>query len=207
MPAIPQHVNQLMRIDKLSKEWARTHAQSCAVFSLLVNIETQREATLSFTSNPPSYLDSKTINLLIYKQTGEIADNVLRIHRSLDEFAKIVKSMRMALHEISKLVLASSAKTNIDDALVVSDLSVDSAHLYATRIIDMYEKELAYKRGLVFGGLTLDNVEIVTKVWESWAGQSRINFEVEEDVMDKIKVWQRCGEYANIQRKTVKKRK
>ncbi|CAG8677394.1 9707_t:CDS:1, partial [Paraglomus occultum] len=69
MSAIPQHVNQLMRIDKLNKEWARTHAQSCAVFSLLVNIETQREATLSFTSKPPSFLDSKTINLLIYKQT------------------------------------------------------------------------------------------------------------------------------------------
>src|ERR1044072_7778746 len=101
MPA-PNHITHLIRLDNLCKDWCSIHSRSCTYFSSLINILTQRKETSNllfsssngktstfpsttfpytnlipsstFDKNLPFALQSKSLTLLVYKQSHEIEE-------------------------------------------------------------------------------------------------------------------------------------
>ncbi|CAG8473105.1 10301_t:CDS:2 [Racocetra fulgida] len=219
----PNHIVQLTRLDDLSKNWSTIHSQSCNLFSSLVNILTQRQATSNVLHSSQSkvsriitnttivstnILDQifqpQTLTRVIYKQSREIEEILSKIHKILEEFETIVKSMRKILLQ--------------NDKIVSADISISLSNLYITRIVDMYEKELMYKRNLVLGGaLVIDHSEYennetnnlggiaikpgidgVKLIAERWAAQPYLEFEIEEEMVDRINIWKKVKEFEKL---------
>ncbi|CAG8476819.1 711_t:CDS:1 [Acaulospora colombiana] len=269
---IPQHITLIIRLDNLCKDWSSVHRRSCLLFSSLINILTQRQATTNvlqnisvpnstisrvatntnfapISSNPlDQILTSQTLNLVIYKQSREIEDVLTKIHKILDEFEEILKSMENLLSQNNKIlfgplmtanasssVSTSSAQPSLptsskkssgkknkpssnskqtlkssapkkrflpDERKLndVTDIQIPLSNYYISEITRMYEQELTHKRNLVFGGaLKIDHNKIegeggVKMVGERWAAQPCIDFEAEEMMSDRIKVWKMAKE-------------
>ncbi|CAG8599804.1 11443_t:CDS:1 [Cetraspora pellucida] len=268
----PNHIVQLTRLDDLCKDWSTIHDQSCNLFSSLVNILTQRQATSNILHSSQSkvsriitnttivttnILDQifqpQTLTRVIYKQSQEIEEILSKIHKILEEFETIVKSMRKILLQNDKIIFGPltnmksnfksinskqsinkknknskskqsskiihnnnlSFEQNIDD---VTNISISLSNLYITRIVDMYEKELSYKRNLILGGnLIIDHSEYennethnldgitikpgidgVKLIVERWADQPYLEFEIEEEMMDRIKIWKKAKEFEKL---------
>lgn len=127
---MPQHITQLVRLDNLCKEWSSIHGRSCELFSSLVNILTQRDATANLLRN--SHLTSqspasrrlitntnllsslnpidqvftpRTLELVIYKQSQEVEKVLTKIHNILDEFEEVLKLMKNISSQSHKILL------------------------------------------------------------------------------------------------------
>ncbi|CAG8596154.1 12014_t:CDS:1 [Acaulospora morrowiae] len=135
MPA-PQHITHLIRLDSLCKDWSSIHSHSCALFSSLINILTQRHTTtdvlqnisasdatisrlvtnVNFSSislNPlDQVLTSQTLSLVIYKQSREIENVLTKIHKIIDDFEEILKSMESILSQNNKILFGPLMITN-----------------------------------------------------------------------------------------------
>ncbi|CAG8581687.1 1069_t:CDS:1, partial [Scutellospora calospora] len=73
----PNHIVQLIRLDNLCKDWSIIHDQSCNLFSSLVNILTQRQATSNIlNSSSHSTLSRLTTNTVI--TTTNILDQIFQ---------------------------------------------------------------------------------------------------------------------------------
>ncbi|CAG8550450.1 11321_t:CDS:2 [Diversispora eburnea] len=91
----------------------------------------------------------------------------------------------------------------------VADISISLTNLYISDIVQMYEKELIYKRNLLFGGVLKINhfeekiniksgINGVKLINERWVKQSYINFEIEEGMIDRLKIWKRIREFEQL---------
>ncbi|CAG8633987.1 21576_t:CDS:2 [Dentiscutata erythropus] len=176
----PQHIVQLTRLDDLCKEWTTIHSQSCNLFSSLVNILIQRQATSNILNSTNSTKLKVTTNTTIV--TSNILDQIFQ------------------------------------PQTLTLDISTSLSNLYITRIVDMYEKELTYKRNLIFGGsLIIDHsdnesneinnfesttikagIDGVKLVAEKWAAQPYLEFEIEEEIVDRVKIWKKVKEFEKL---------
>ncbi|CAI2163124.1 15363_t:CDS:2 [Funneliformis geosporum] len=239
----PNHITHLVRIDHLCKDWCSKHSRSCAYFSSLLNILTQRKDTSNFlfssnNDNPsknfsctnlipfsshknlPFALQSQPLTLLIYKQSHEIEEILTTIHSILDEFEEIINLMKGILNQSNKLVNPSQKSKqspkkpkstppkkqiinlfdNFENPGDIADIPIITSNYYIVRIVEMYEKELCYKKNLIFGGCFkidhndegINNVKLIS---ERWAVQPYLLFEVEEEIFDRIKIWKRVKEF------------
>ncbi|KAG9285854.1 hypothetical protein G9A89_013279 [Geosiphon pyriformis] len=91
------------------------------------------------------------------------------------------------------------SKGTLDDN--VTDIPITLASLYCVRIIEMYERELTRKRNLInvallnITGEFENHIKIVADQWEV---QPHLNFRIEEEMMDRVKIWERAKEYSNL---------
>ncbi|CAG8440982.1 15062_t:CDS:1 [Funneliformis caledonium] len=277
----PNHITHLIRIDHLCKDWCSKHSRSCAYFSSLLNILTQRKDTSNFLfssnnanssknlsctnfipssshKNLPFALQPQSLSLLIYKQSHEIEEILTAIHSTLEEFEEIINLMNGILNQSNKLVnpnqvflstntsssspespkntnsISSTPPTtptksskkkkskqspkkskstppkkqiinlfdNFDNPVDIADIPIITSNYYIVRIVEMYEKELCYKKNLIFGGcLKIDHndeengINNIKLISERWAVQPYLLFEVEEEIFDRIKIWKRVKEF------------
>ncbi|RIA86664.1 hypothetical protein C1645_828947 [Glomus cerebriforme] len=223
-------------------------------------------SSISFNKNLPLFLQSQSLNLLIYKQSCEIEEIITKIHSVLKEFEEIINSMKGILNQSNKLInpnqtissssslnstttssisttqtqtkqspskkkkskqrpkiqKSSSQKKQIDlidnfeNPNDIADIPIITSNLYIVRIVEMYEKELCYKRNLIFGGCfkidhndgfnedddgengIIGGISGVKLIGERWAAQPYLMFEVEEEMCDRIKIWKRVKEFGSI---------
>ncbi|CAJ0861376.1 1786_t:CDS:2 [Entrophospora sp. SA101] len=237
--ATPQHINLLIRIDELCKDWSSSHKRSCMLFSSNVT--------------DSMIFQHEILTSIIYKQSCEIENLLCKLHHILNnEFEEILKSMQTIQLQIEKIFSSlfygsssknvtppsssSSAKkqkksqksnqnkkpistkkskpksnnlnptsnNNDSDVNDVADISLSLSHYYINCIVDIYEQEMVYKRAIILGGaLKLeesdedvgDLVGSVKKVVERWSVQQFLRFEIEEEMVDRIKLWKKVKEY------------
>ncbi|CAH1760993.1 3776_t:CDS:2 [Entrophospora sp. SA101] len=100
--------------------------------------------------------------------------------------------------------LNPTSNNNDSDVNDVADISLSLSHYYINCIVDIYEQEMVYKRAIILGGaLKLeesdedvgDLVGSVKKVVERWSVQQFLRFEIEEEMVDRIKLWKKVKEY------------
>nr|CAG8539566.1 11133_t:CDS:2 [Entrophospora candida] len=96
------------------------------------------------------------------------------------------------------------SNNNDNDVNDVADISLSLSHYYINSIVDIYEQEMVYKRAIILGGaLKLeesdedvgDLVGSIKKVVERWSVQQFLRFEIEEEMVDRIKLWKKVKEY------------
>ncbi|CAB4405015.1 unnamed protein product [Rhizophagus irregularis] len=105
---------------------------------------------------------------------------------------------------------------NFENPEDIADIPIITSNLYIVRIVEMYEKELCYKKNLIFGGCFNINhnddfvddddgenglsggMNGVKLIGERWAAQPYLLFEMEEEMCDRIKVWKRVKEFGSI---------
>ncbi|GBB97748.1 hypothetical protein RclHR1_03060005 [Rhizophagus clarus] len=110
---------------------------------------------------------------------------------------------------------------NFENPEDIADIPIITSNLYIVRIVEMYEKELCYKKNLIFGGcFNIDHkdhkddfnndddddgesglnggISSVKLIGERWAAQPYLLFEIEEEMCDRIKIWRRVKEFGSI---------
>ncbi|KAF0524834.1 hypothetical protein F8M41_014911 [Gigaspora margarita] len=141
----PHHIVQLTRLEDLCKEWSTIHSQYCNLFSSLVNILTQRQATSNLLNSSNSTIfrvttntiivtsnildqifQPQTLTRVIYKQSREIEEILSKIHKIFEEFEIIVKSMRKILLQSDKLVSGPLTDLNLSSTYKTSTSNLTS---------------------------------------------------------------------------------
>ncbi|CAG8450337.1 17980_t:CDS:2 [Rhizophagus irregularis] len=130
-------------------------------------------SSISIGKNLPFFLQSQSLTLLIYKQSREIEEMLTKIH-SIDLF------------------------DNFENPEDIADIPIITSNLYIVRIVEMYEKELCYKKNLIFENGLSGGMNGVKLIGERWAAQPYLLFEMEEEMCDRIKVWKRVKEFGSI---------
>jgi hypothetical protein len=170
----------------------------------------------SQTITPPPSLNSTTTTSISTTKTTTTAKT---------QSSKKKKSKQQQQKSSNKSTLNPQKKQinlldNFENPGDIADIPIITSNLYIVRIVEMYEKELCYKKNLIFGGcFNIDHkddfndddydddygenglsggISGVKLIGERWAAQPYLLFEMEEEMCDRIKIWKRVKEFGSI---------
>ncbi|KAG0279342.1 hypothetical protein BGZ95_001530 [Linnemannia exigua] len=249
----------LLQLDQQCSTWASHHAHSCNLIASLLNITRQREQTLqqleqqtttssisaSTTtifggSSKAPLLASRSLQLLIHKQTLEIESVLKQLYDTLDTFKKTVQAMVVLERQVesaiqridtSKLletirlppssvaslssqpsqqqplspstVRAGEARTTTKfshgpSLLETAEISPLDVLDWVSRIRSMYGQELSLKETQIHPGMiALERFESLQELQRSWGLQRRIDFGLEQEILERIKAYKRVREFSS----------
>ncbi|KAG0359928.1 hypothetical protein BGZ54_009766 [Gamsiella multidivaricata] len=175
--------------------------------------------------NKKPLLASTSLQLLVYKQTTEIESIVYQLYDIIQLFKKALqgmttleRQMEAAIHSMdtSKLLntLNSSpsitSRTDSKSSIPMSELLSDSSLLdtaeisplealdWISRIRAMYTQELNVKQAQIHPSMTsLDRFETLVDLQRNWGLQKRIDFSLEQEIVERIKAYRRVREFSS----------
>ncbi|KAK5815543.1 hypothetical protein F5H01DRAFT_346029 [Linnemannia elongata] len=256
----------LLQLDQQCSTWANHHSHSCNLIASLLNITRQREQTLAQLdqqSTPSSIsssslssastgtskaplLASRSLQLLIHKQTLEIESVLNQLYDALNTFKKTVQAMAALERQIevtiqridtSKLLenihlpfasssplslspspqtsqplssTASAAATASPKGITRAKFSSGPSQLetaeisplevldWVSRVRAMYGQELSLKESQIHPGMvSLERFESLQELQRSWGLQRRIDFGLEQEIVERIKAYKRVREFSS----------
>ncbi|KAF9089547.1 hypothetical protein BGX29_011996 [Mortierella sp. GBA35] len=246
----------LLQLDQQCSTWANHHSHSCNLIASLLNITRQREQTLaqldqqqhvistnnnSNSSNNGLLLASRSLQLLIHKQTLEIESVLKQLYDTLDTFKKTVQAMAALERQVesaiqridtSKLLetihlpppgssndsrqiqspspssSTSSPSTTKGGArtmfssgpslLEIAEISPLEVLDWVSRVRSMYGQELSLKETQIHPGMVaLDRFESLQELQRTWGLQRRIDFGLEQEIIERIKAYKRVREFSS----------
>ncbi|KAF8940784.1 hypothetical protein BGZ47_007606 [Haplosporangium gracile] len=253
----------LLQLDQQCSTWANHHSHSCNLIASLLNITRQREQTLtqleqqstssssSTTTTTPTVLStgtskapllaSRSLQLLVHKQTLEIESVLKQLYDTLDTFKKTVQVMVALERQVessiqridtSKLLetihlsssssssfspspqtpqnssstataaLKGSAKTKKFSSgpslLETAEISPLEVLDWVSRIRAMYGQELSLKESQIHPRMVaLERFESLQELQRSWGLQRRIDFGLEQEIVERIKAYKRVREFSS----------
>ncbi|KAK3830071.1 MAG: hypothetical protein JOS17DRAFT_746889 [Linnemannia elongata] len=257
----------LLQLDQQCSTWANHHSHSCHLIASLLNITRQREQTLTQLdqqSTPSSssssslplastrtskvpLLASRSLQLLVHKQTLEIESVFNQLYDALDTFKKTVQAMVALERQIESTILridtsklletihlptSSSSSLSLSAQLQkISQQPSSTATFAATasprgltrakfssgpslfetaeisplevldwvsRVRAMYSQELSLKESQIHPGMVaLERFESLQELQRSWGLQRRIDFGLEQEIVERIKAYKRVREFSS----------
>jgi hypothetical protein len=253
-------ISPLLQLDQQCSTWANHHTHSCNLIASLLNITRQREQTLaqlelqstsssssssssfaSTTTSKAPLLSSRSLQLLIHKQTLEIESVLKQLYDTLDIFKKTVQAMVALERQVESTIqridttklletihLPSSSSSS---SLLSSPQSpqqypskatykggpaattkfssgpslLDTAEISPLEVLDwvsriraMYGQELSLKESQIHPGMmALERFESLQELQRSWGLQRRIDFGLEQEIVERIKAYKRVREFSS----------
>ncbi|KAF8932428.1 hypothetical protein BGZ58_007057 [Dissophora ornata] len=199
----------LQQLDQECTSWANQHAHSCNLLASLINITRQREQTLvqwqeqqqqlkrhsSAHNNNKSkaLLASSTLQLLIHQQTLEAESVIRQLYDTIQAFRKALQGM-ITLEPSAVSPKFASEPTLIDTA-EISPLEVLD---WVSRIRAMYAEELNVKQAQIHPSMTAqDRFETLVDLQRNWGLQKRIDFGLEQEIVERVKTYRRVREFSS----------
>jgi len=205
----------LQLLDQECASWARQHTHSCNLLASLINITRQREQTLSqWQQHQPTHgrkgvhgkdkalLASSSLQLLIHKQTLEIESVIRQLYETVQVFKRVVQAMvtlekqvEAAIHRTDSSEPNSVINPTLLDVAEISPLEILE---WVSSVRSMYSQELTLKLAQIHPTMTsLDRFESLVDLQKTWGLQKRIDFGLEQEIVERIKTYQRVRELSS----------
>ncbi|KAG0341176.1 hypothetical protein BG000_010007 [Podila horticola] len=164
----------------------------------------------------PDLVAVKSLQQLIHKQTLEIESVIQQLYDSITVFQRVVQAMvhlerqvESAIERIepSKLLAtihsshssSSSSPTSLKKSYASEPSLIETAEIapldvldWVARIRAMYAQELNLKHAQIHPGMTaLERFESLADLQRSWGLQKRIDFGLEQEIVERIKAYRR----------------
>ncbi|GJJ72582.1 hypothetical protein EMPS_04940 [Entomortierella parvispora] len=180
----------------------------------------ERASSASSSSSVSSLLAPSSLQLLIHKQSLEIESVLQQLYETIQVFQRVVQAMitlerqteasiqRIAVPTLSRTSSASSspalptperppqpvAYSSLIDTAEISPLEVLD---WVARIRAMYAQELYVKQSQIHPSMTgLDRFETLAELQRNWGLQKRLDFGLEQEIVERIKVYRRVREFS-----------
>lgn len=170
----------------------------------------------------PDLVAVKSLQQLIHKQTLEIESVIQQLYDSITVFQRVVQAMvhlerqvESAIERIepSKLLAtihsshssSSSSPTSLKKSYASEPSLIETAEIapldvldWVARIRAMYAQELNLKQAQIHPGMTaLERFESLADLQRSWGLQKRIDFGLEQEIVERIKAYRRVREFSS----------
>ncbi|KAF9428192.1 hypothetical protein BGZ94_003124 [Podila epigama] len=175
-------------------------------------------------NNKPSLAASRTLSLLIHKQSLEIENVLQQLYETISVFQSVVRAMLQlerqveatieriepskllaSIHNVPKAAPFMNAATSTRISYASEPSMIETAEIgplevldWVTRVRMMYAQELDLKRSQIHPGMTaLDRFESLAELQRSWGLQKRIDFGLEQEIVERIKAYRRVREFSS----------
>ncbi|RUS18480.1 hypothetical protein BC938DRAFT_475962 [Jimgerdemannia flammicorona] len=203
--------SHLTRCDNLCRQWASLQTTTLTLFSSITNITTQRQetqTTIRSLANRPTndmlsqLLSNGNLDRLLYKQTRAMEESIRQLHACMPKFRALVVDLDRLLAESTKhlsYTLTNPSSIDKPSATIVTVAAIDpaDAHAFVSQIACMYARELAYKQTLLETlPAATTSVQTLEELGRRWTQQPNVDFEVEEEMSERVKLYKKIKEAA-----------
>ncbi|KAF9335969.1 hypothetical protein BG006_010113 [Podila minutissima] len=172
----------------------------------------------------PDLVAIKSLQQLVHKQTLEIESVIQQLYDTISVFQRVVQVMvqlerqvESAIERIepSKLLAtihssppsssSSSSPSSLKKSYAFEPSLVETAEIAPLDVLDwvgriraMYAQELYLKQAQIHPGMTaLERFESLADLQHSWGLQKRIDFGLEQEIVERIKAYRRVREFSS----------
>ncbi|KAF9919182.1 hypothetical protein BX616_000035 [Lobosporangium transversale] len=179
--------------------------------------------SVSSSSKEKAFLASPSLQLLIHKQTLEIEAVITQLYEAIQAFRNVVQAMIKLEQQMEAAVQTMDTEkllssVNYIDSAIMSTTAVTSNNRYASmpslmdtveispletldwvsRVRAMYAQELSVKQSQIHPSMTFpDQSGDLIDLQRDWGLQERIDFGLEQEIMERIKTYRRVREFSS----------
>ncbi|KAF9304406.1 hypothetical protein BGZ74_001637 [Mortierella antarctica] len=172
----------------------------------------------------PDLVAVKSLQQLVHKQTLEIESVIQQLYDTISVFQRVVQAMVQLERQVESVIeriepstllatihssppssSSSSSPSPLKKSYAFEPSLVETAEIAPLDVLDwvgriraMYAQELNLKQAQIHPGMTaLERFESLADLQRSWGLQKRIDFGLEQEIVERIKAYRRVREFSS----------